>query len=1252
MKKAILTGFMIVLFLASLVYAVEFTPQGNINMKDRYNITNISWIEGAFSIAGNITLSDGYWIDADTESENVKNPPANPGTGYAISYFVDNLSTMVASFFNIDGDEWMGDFNGMLYNLFNISNMTVEGYYDGQPIDGGLGSGIISAEDINVRGGLNITDEGGLDVSFGAFTVRLQYNNNNSVKYCEMAADTVTVTDNQHSAYYVDWNCVLQSTTIATRAATDLYPGGTACAFDIFATDGDIEEKHGKTVMSVENCKTRRKILETDHLQVISGMGRTEGTFPVIETAAGSYLYFRTVKTTSTVNTTENGIHIVYHSGGDWTHDNQTELNLTHCDDGTDTATCPSNLFRQYLVYLMGSEDGTDSTKLHQLAPLTTEPTYNNIGACVDAVPTYTLPDKEAYVAIPLYVYCARRDDSSWGDGWIALDTGGVVGGQPDLSAYVRRDGTTQPTGNWDFGGYEISNMEMGSGISWTDSQNLYKYNATNGTFYTGDDGDIRLTKDYAATVTQDGSSEYNCSDETCIISAMDYVEANGGGIVMVRAGTYNTSNIINWTYTTVKLKGEGKNSTILSAWDSNVIEVYVADVTVDLEDIQIKSTSYDANEGIGIYTVGDMTHSIEINNVKFNNTLNSIVYANPTTGGDTLGDIKIRNSIFTGSLNTIGGDYNEGYHVVYITGNKDRDRTLLIENNVFEGGSRDDSIGLALWGDSTNEVGKNDTTNIKFGTVKDNKFYSPTREGMFIGDAQYLVINGNKIYDSGRIGLCVIRNYRSSVTLNIVNGSAQRGLRFDQNYECTLSFNEVYHVGVSDSNAIAVGGMTVIGDDNIIIGNTILAEKDAAILIDSGSTNNYIAYNKILGDYDTIDDDSEQNTIIQPEENVVVYYPTITLKGVTTLDEITEEHYLLAYNFNNESVDGTAILDSSRFVNDGVAYNSPTFSDSDGFNHGGYITFNSSESEYINSWVDIPIEQYSAHSFSFWFKTSDLNQNNYLFSQEWSKLGCLIKGASYEIECYSRNSADEQLRTDNYLSSSYENQWNYLVTTVQSSNMRTYVNGISIDTGTGASSFKNLGYRMFIGCQGAGSSPAEYYNGSMDDFRFYNRALSSREVLDNYEREFESRNPDFSRKNAGKVYSDINMTNNIIEDIGASGTDFTATGGLTLADTLTIPALTATANLDIGAYNSTSAGWKLGDDEYSWYGASDDVFVGWDSADSTYLIDTPKMNITSNVTIGDSTFQSGIIMYRDDLTLGCMKCYADGVCNNTAGLC
>jgi len=109
--KNISIGLILIILLASLAYAVEFTPQGNINLKNRYNITNADWIFGSIS------------------AENVKDPPTNPGTGYAISYFVSNFSTIVASFFNIDGDKFIGDFNADGNSIYGLDNTTSDGVY-------------------------------------------------------------------------------------------------------------------------------------------------------------------------------------------------------------------------------------------------------------------------------------------------------------------------------------------------------------------------------------------------------------------------------------------------------------------------------------------------------------------------------------------------------------------------------------------------------------------------------------------------------------------------------------------------------------------------------------------------------------------------------------------------------------------------------------------------------------------------------------------------------------------------------------------------------------------------------------------------------------------------------------------------------------------------------------------------------------------------------------------------------------------
>jgi len=117
---------------------------------------------GGFSIVGNITLPSGYWIDADTESENVKNPPANPGTGYAISYFVSNFSTYVASFFNIDGDKFIGDFNADGNSIYGLDNTTSDGVYT-DTLGSKGGAGITLADSMNAS---DYDLYGGDDINF------------------------------------------------------------------------------------------------------------------------------------------------------------------------------------------------------------------------------------------------------------------------------------------------------------------------------------------------------------------------------------------------------------------------------------------------------------------------------------------------------------------------------------------------------------------------------------------------------------------------------------------------------------------------------------------------------------------------------------------------------------------------------------------------------------------------------------------------------------------------------------------------------------------------------------------------------------------------------------------------------------------------------------------------------------------------------------------------------------------------------
>ena len=109
MKLKICIGLILILLLASLAYAVEFTPQGNINLKNRYNITNVDWIFGSIS------------------AENVKDPATACSDGYYMQGFVDNLSTVTCTDSGMVGSTWITSQNAGNYSLDELAQVNITG---------------------------------------------------------------------------------------------------------------------------------------------------------------------------------------------------------------------------------------------------------------------------------------------------------------------------------------------------------------------------------------------------------------------------------------------------------------------------------------------------------------------------------------------------------------------------------------------------------------------------------------------------------------------------------------------------------------------------------------------------------------------------------------------------------------------------------------------------------------------------------------------------------------------------------------------------------------------------------------------------------------------------------------------------------------------------------------------------------------------------------------------------------------------
>jgi len=381
--------------------------------------------------------------------------PAPSSTGYAVTGLGDIVTS---TFFNIDGDKWMGDFNGMSYKLYNVSNVTVEGYFKGQPLDGSLGCGIISSAANNDGCGcITITDKGGLNVDVPQITVYM-VNTSNDVVYCSYSATDLATQDDNHWVYYLDFDCNIQYSTFATYYDKDISPGDYCRIFDVKTHNGDIESVKGGSLSSLSNRKSRRLNVAIEHLKTATGMILDEDTFPYFNFTSGTYVYINSIVTAQAVSSLVNGTHLISHDGGSVEHFDDTGINLTDCDDGTDIGTCPTNVFRRYLL---GLEGWGANTLIHQFAPSTSDETYNTLGECMNigASPLVfnNLPASEEYAFAKRYAYCGKRDDAAWRVGWILINGGGGISGAIDTSNFLLRDGTVPLTANWPLGAYSLT---------------------------------------------------------------------------------------------------------------------------------------------------------------------------------------------------------------------------------------------------------------------------------------------------------------------------------------------------------------------------------------------------------------------------------------------------------------------------------------------------------------------------------------------------------------------------------------------------------------------------------------------------------------------------------------------------------------------------------------------------------------------------------------------------------------------------
>jgi len=431
-------------YIGAVPYSFYSSKSNTSNYFDGYNITEYrNFIKLFFdsiyckltgcTINGNITAD--YFIGNGSLLTDIPTPDLSE---YANYQFLNN------------------NFNGS-GNFTTTGNISAE-YIYGQPITGSIGSGIIWANGTNSYAEINVSCIG-LTCSYNAFKVRL-VNTSNYEKYCDIPSGYHLFTDNQHSVLYVDNNCQIQETSIQNYIETSLSPGGIVDFINVIAEDGTTYNPNGLSIENKRMIKLRKLLLETMHLDILGGFNLQKNTFPQFNITNGSYVYLMDVVDTSKQVTGTNNIEAIYHtSSSTWETSESTGLNFTNCDTGTGIATCTNaNLYRRVFIFNIGYQDGSDTTKLHQLLP-SQSVSYNTPEECLNTIKyplTYTLPSFYQYGGVMLYAYCVRPSDTSWTDNIIDLRTvkQSTATGGVDISVFVPYNGATS---NVNLSNYNLS---------------------------------------------------------------------------------------------------------------------------------------------------------------------------------------------------------------------------------------------------------------------------------------------------------------------------------------------------------------------------------------------------------------------------------------------------------------------------------------------------------------------------------------------------------------------------------------------------------------------------------------------------------------------------------------------------------------------------------------------------------------------------------------------------------------------------
>jgi alpha-tubulin suppressor-like RCC1 family protein len=193
----------------------------------------------------------------------------------------------------------------------------------------------------------------------------------------------------------------------------------------------------------------------------------------------------------------------------------------------------------------------------------------------------------------------------------------------------------------------------------------------------------------------------------------------------------------------------------------------------------------------------------------------------------------------------------------------------------------------------------------------------------------------------------------------------------------------------------------------------------------------------------------------------------------------------------------GTTTVDASGNSNNGTLTSSPSWVTGE---FGGALNFNGTSSyvDLNNTTSSGALKPPLPVTISAWIKLTSASGYQAIFaSDNFNSVyaGCLLETNGGKLECvYATGDNSFTFRSKVGTTVMSAGQWYHVAAVIQGpTTMNLYVNGVD-DGGTYAGTGTGLGYTTTsskIGCRNGST----YFNGAIDDVRFYNRVLSSTEV-------------------------------------------------------------------------------------------------------------------------------------------------------------